>query len=95
MTRLVELISRPQELLEAMALWVYSGQAHADGTVDRLIQNSLASPLPEQSAEAFAQTAQAAIAHDMGNRLTSLSAPTHDRGRRRRSRLSAPACRRI
>jgi pimeloyl-ACP methyl ester carboxylesterase len=76
MTRLIERIEDPRELIEAMCLWVYSGRAHADGTVDLLIRSMQNSASPPQSSEMFALTAEAAIAHDATDRLRSLDIPT-------------------
>ena len=49
-----------RDLLEAFFLWIYTQRAHADGSVDRYIDETLASPLA-QEAEAFFASAQACI----------------------------------
>jgi pimeloyl-ACP methyl ester carboxylesterase len=49
-----------RELLEAFFLWIYSREWHEDGTVDRLIDETLESPLA-QDADAFLAQAQACI----------------------------------
>lgn len=74
--RLFGLIEDPVEAFNAAALWVYSGQAHADGTVERLLAAALASDSPEQSLEAFERTAEALVGHDLGTRLVGIVAPT-------------------
>ena len=50
--------SSARELLEAFFLWVYSPRAHADGTVERYIEETLVNPLA-QTPEAFFATARA------------------------------------
>lgn len=49
-----------RELLEAFFLWVYSPRAHADGTVERYIDETLVSPLA-QGPEAFFASAHACL----------------------------------
>jgi pimeloyl-ACP methyl ester carboxylesterase len=49
-----------RDLLEAFFLWVYSPRAHDDGSADRYIDETLASPLA-QGPEAFFATAHALI----------------------------------
>ena len=49
-----------RDLLEAFFLWVYSPRAHADGTADRYIDETLLNPLA-QDVEAFFATARALI----------------------------------
>ena len=49
-----------RDLLEAFFLWIYSTRAHADGSVDRWIDETLSSPLA-QRVDAFFATAQACI----------------------------------
>lgn len=61
--------------LEAFYLWVYTPAAHADGTVDRLIDEVMAFPYP-QSVEAFLAQLEAFYAHDTLDRLHRISAPT-------------------
>ncbi len=75
MSRLGVLLDDP-ERTQAICLWAYSGKAHADGTVDRLITLMESSTSPPQSPEIFAETAEAAIAHDAADRLGSLRCPT-------------------
>ena len=49
-----------RELLEAFFLWVYSPRAHADGSVDRYIDETLVNPLA-QGPEAFFASAHACL----------------------------------
>lgn len=74
--RLLGTIEDPVEAFDAVALWAYSGQAHADGTVDRLLEAALASDSPEQSLEDFERTTEALVEHDLGTRLEAIVAPT-------------------
>lgn len=64
------------ECTEAISLWAYSGQAYADGTVDRLMDSMSRSTSPPQPPQVFAETAEAAIAHDAADRLGSVGCPT-------------------
>jgi pimeloyl-ACP methyl ester carboxylesterase len=73
---LPRLIEHPRRFQEAICLWVYSGAAHADGTVEALIEATLAAEGPGQTEEAFARTAEVAIAHDPGERLGAIAVPT-------------------
>lgn len=73
---LPRLIDDPRRLQEAICLWVYSGAAHADGTVAALIEAALAASGPGQTEAAFARTAEVAIAHDPGARLGAIAVPT-------------------
>jgi len=69
-------IEDPILAFEAVALWAYSGQAHADGTVARLLEAALASDSPDQSLEDFERTTEALVEHDLGTRLAGIVAPT-------------------
>ncbi|MBS1862224.1 MAG: alpha/beta fold hydrolase [Actinobacteria bacterium] len=73
---LPRLIEDPRHLQEAICLWVYSGAAHMDGTVEALIEAALADEGPGQTEEAFARTAEVAIGHDPGERLRAIDVPT-------------------
>ncbi|GAA4558880.1 alpha/beta fold hydrolase [Streptomyces collinus] len=61
-------------MLEAFYLWVYTPRAHADGMVDRLVDEALAFEHP-QSAEAFQRQLAAFAGHDTLDRLGGISAP--------------------
>ena len=76
MVRLQMLVEDSRELMEANCLWVYSSQAHADGTVQRLVRAMNASSSPRQPQAVFARTAEAAIRHDAADRLESIDSPT-------------------
>ncbi|WP_328419614.1 alpha/beta fold hydrolase [Streptomyces sp. NBC_00443] len=62
-------------MLEAFFLWIYTPRAHADGTVERLIEETLAFPYA-QSAEAFQRQLEAFTPHDTLDRLPGITAPT-------------------
>ncbi|MGX1128151.1 pimeloyl-ACP methyl ester carboxylesterase [Streptomyces glaucescens] len=60
---------------EAFFLWIYTPRAHADGTVQRIIDEALAFPYP-QPAEAFQRQLEAFVRHDTLDRLPGITAPT-------------------
>ena len=62
-------------MLEAFFLWIYTPRAHADGTVDQIIEEALAFPHP-QSPEAFKAQLDAWLTHDTSGRLGRITAPT-------------------
>ncbi|WP_406273862.1 alpha/beta hydrolase [Streptomyces sp. NBC_00191] len=62
-------------MLEAFLLWIYTPRAHADGTVRRIIDETLVFPYP-QSAEAFQRQLETFTRHDTLDRLPSITAPT-------------------
>ena len=62
-------------MLEAFFLWVYTGRAHNDGTVDQIIDEALAYPHP-QSSDAFKAQLEAFRGHNTSGRLGAVSAPT-------------------
>jgi pimeloyl-ACP methyl ester carboxylesterase len=63
-------------LLESFFLWIYSREWHEDGTVDRLIEETLASPLAQEP-DAFLAQAQACIDWEgAGDRLRDVTVPT-------------------
>jgi pimeloyl-ACP methyl ester carboxylesterase len=76
MARLQIVLQDRAELMEATCLWVYGSKAHADGTVERLIEAMKASTSPPQPQALFARTAEAAILHDTADRLGAIAAPT-------------------
>lgn len=62
-------------MLEAFLLWIYTPRAHADGTVQRIIDETLAFPYP-QSAEAFQRQLEPFMRHDTLDRLPGITVPT-------------------
>ncbi|MET9760794.1 alpha/beta fold hydrolase [Streptomyces sp. NPDC006372] len=62
-------------MLEAFFLWVYTPRAHADGMVDRFVDETLAFEHP-QSVEAFQRQLAAFAGHDTLDRLGRIGVPT-------------------
>ena len=59
---------------EAFFTWVYTPRAHADGTVDQLVDEALAFS-HQQSVEGFQAQVAACLAHDTAGRLGRIAAP--------------------
>jgi pimeloyl-ACP methyl ester carboxylesterase len=72
---LVEVAPSERAALEAFFLWIYTPRAHADGTVERLIADTLTFPHP-QSSDAFQRQLAAFLTHDTLDRLPGLRVPT-------------------
>jgi pimeloyl-ACP methyl ester carboxylesterase len=68
--------SAPSEraFLEAFYLWLYTPRAHADGTVEKIIDEALAFP-HKPSTEAIQRSLDAFLAHDTTGRLADIAAP--------------------
>jgi pimeloyl-ACP methyl ester carboxylesterase len=62
-------------MLEAFFLWIYTPRAHADGTVDQIIEEALASPHP-QSTEAFQRQLDPFRTHETLDHLSKIDVPT-------------------
>jgi pimeloyl-ACP methyl ester carboxylesterase len=60
--------------LEAFFVWIYTRRAHLDGTVDQIIEESLAFPYAA-SAEAIRRTLDALLAHETADRLPEIGVP--------------------
>jgi pimeloyl-ACP methyl ester carboxylesterase len=60
---------------EAFFTWVYTPRAHADDTVDRLVEEALAFP-HQQTLEGFQAQVDACLAHDTADHLKRIAAPT-------------------
>jgi pimeloyl-ACP methyl ester carboxylesterase len=60
---------------EGFFTWVYTPRAHADGSVDQIVEEALAFP-HQQSVEAFHAQVDVCIAHDTADRLPQIAAPT-------------------
>ena len=60
---------------EAFFTWVYTPRAHADGSVDQIVEEALAFP-HQQSAEAFRAQVDVCLGHDAADRLSRIAAPT-------------------
>jgi pimeloyl-ACP methyl ester carboxylesterase len=72
---LAEAAPSERAFFQAFFTWVYTPRAHADGTVDQLVEEALAFPHP-QSVEAFQAQVDACLAHDTADRLSRILAPT-------------------
>jgi pimeloyl-ACP methyl ester carboxylesterase len=64
-----------RELLESFFLWIYSREWHEDGTVDRLIDETLASPLAQSAEGFFAQARACADWTGAAERLRNVTVP--------------------
>src|SRR3712207_4709700 len=60
---------------EAFFTWVYTPRAHAQGSVDQIVEEALAFP-HQQSVEAFQAQVDVCLAHDTADRLSEIAAPT-------------------
>ena len=60
---------------EAFFTWVYTPRAHADGTVERFVEEAMAFP-HQQTVEAFQAQVDACVVHDSADRLAQIAAPT-------------------
>jgi len=69
--------SAPDErsFYDAFLVWVYTRRAHDDGTVDRIIEESMAFP-HQQPPEAMQRAIDAFRDHDLLDRLPEIKAPT-------------------
>jgi pimeloyl-ACP methyl ester carboxylesterase len=72
---LPEVAPSERAFFEGFFTWVYTPRAHADGTVDQLIEEALAFP-HKQSVEAFQAQVDVCLAHDTVDRLAEIAAPT-------------------
>jgi pimeloyl-ACP methyl ester carboxylesterase len=72
---LAEAAPSERAFLEAFYLWIYTPRAHADGTVDKIIEEVLAFP-HKPSTEAIQRSIDAFLGHDTTGRLADIAAPT-------------------
>jgi pimeloyl-ACP methyl ester carboxylesterase len=72
---LAEAAPSERAFFEAFYTWVYTPRAHADGTVEQIVEEALAFP-HGQSLAAFQAQVDACIAHDTAERLSEITAPT-------------------
>jgi pimeloyl-ACP methyl ester carboxylesterase len=72
---LAEVAPSERAFFEAFFTWVYTPRAHADGSVDQIIEEALAFP-HKQSVEAFQAQVDVCLAHDTADRLSEIAAPT-------------------
>jgi pimeloyl-ACP methyl ester carboxylesterase len=72
---MVERAPTERAMLEAFFLWIYTPRAHADGTVERLVTESLAFP-HKQSVADFQHQVAAFRRHVTVSRLPAIAVPT-------------------
>ena len=72
---LAETAPSERAFFEAFFTWIYTPRAHADGTVDQILEEALAFP-HQQSVEAFQAQLDACLAHHTADRLSQIAAPT-------------------
>ena len=72
---LAEVAPSERAFFEAIFTWVYTPRAHADGSVDQIVEEALAFP-HQQSIEGFQAQVDACLAHDTADRLAQITAPT-------------------
>jgi pimeloyl-ACP methyl ester carboxylesterase len=71
---LAEAAPSERAFLESFYLWIYTPRAHADGTVEKIIEEVLAFP-HKPSTEAIQRSIDAFVAHDTTGRLAGIAAP--------------------
>jgi pimeloyl-ACP methyl ester carboxylesterase len=72
---LPEVAPSERAFFEAFFTWLYTPRAHENGSVDQLLEESLAFP-HQQSVEAFQAQVDVCLAHDTVDRLSVIAAPT-------------------
>jgi pimeloyl-ACP methyl ester carboxylesterase len=72
---LPEVAPSERAFFEGFFTWVYTPRAHADGSVEQIVEEALAFP-HQQSVEAFQAQVDVCLAHDTVDRLSQIAAPT-------------------
>ena len=72
---LAEVAPSERAFFEAFFTWVYTPRAHADGSVEKIVEDALAFP-HQQSVEAFQAQVDAILGHDAADRLGEIAVPT-------------------
>ena len=72
---LPEVAPSERAFFEGFFTWVYTPRAHADGTVEQIVEEALAFP-HQQSTEAFQAQVDVCLTHDTVDRLSQITAPT-------------------
>jgi pimeloyl-ACP methyl ester carboxylesterase len=72
---LAEVAPSERAFFEAFFTWVYTPRAHADGSVEQIIEEALAFP-HQQTVEAFQAQVDVCRTHDTTDRLAEITAPT-------------------
>lgn len=71
---LPEVAPSERAFVEGFFTWVYTPRAHADGSVDQIVEEALAFPHPA-SLEAFQAQVDVCLAHDTTDRLAEIAVP--------------------
>jgi pimeloyl-ACP methyl ester carboxylesterase len=72
---LPEVAPSERAFYEAFFTWVYTPRAHADGSVEQIVEEALAFP-HQQSLEAFQAQVDVCLDHDTVDRLSEIAVPT-------------------
>ena len=72
---LAEVAPSERAFFEAFFTWVYTPRAHENGSVQEIVEETLAFP-HQQSIEAFQAQVDACLTHDTADRLPQIAAPT-------------------
>jgi pimeloyl-ACP methyl ester carboxylesterase len=72
---LPEVAPSERAFFEAFFTWVYTPQAHADGTVEQIVAEAMAFP-HQQSVAGFQAQVDVCLTHDTVGRLSEIAAPT-------------------
>jgi pimeloyl-ACP methyl ester carboxylesterase len=72
---LPEAAPNERAFFDAFFTWVYTPQAHADGSVNQIIEEAMAFP-HQQSVEAFQAQVDVCLTHDTVDRLADIAVPT-------------------
>jgi pimeloyl-ACP methyl ester carboxylesterase len=72
---LPEAAPNERAFFEAFFTWVYTPRAHADGSVNQIIEEAMSFP-HQQSVEAFQAQVDVCLAHDTADRLSQIAVPT-------------------
>jgi 3-oxoadipate enol-lactonase len=72
---LPEVAPSERAFFEAFFTWVYTPRAHADGSVEQIVQEALAFP-HQQAVDAFQAQVDVCLGHDTTDRLAAIAVPT-------------------
>ncbi len=72
---LPEVAPSERAFFEAFFTWVYTPRAHADGSVDAIVEEAMAFP-HQQSVEGFQAQVDVCLTHDTVDRLSEIAVPT-------------------
>src|SRR3954468_21715952 len=72
---LADVAPSERAFFEAFFTWVYTPRAHADGSVEQIVEESLAFP-HQQSVASFQAQVDVCLEHDTADRLSEIATPT-------------------